>query len=137
MWPEGRATFTKKGVVMPNQTLRQMARRRVLDAQIRVRQREEARDKRRRRLGVIVVTALAERDKQVRAFESRAAQALDDLIVREGLTVHEAAEWCDLAMRDVRRLRRDYKKSVDDPAASEIAAGDGATSPVDVRQDEP
>ena len=104
---------------MPNQTLRQMARRRALDAQIRVRQREEARDKRRRRLGVIVVTALAERDKQVRVLEARAAQALDDLIAREGLTVHEAAQWCDLAIRDVRRIRRDYKKSVDDRAASE------------------
>lgn len=122
---------------MPNQTLRQMARRRALDAQIRVRQREEARDKRRRRLGVIVVTALAERDKQVRAFESRAAQALDDLIAREGLTVHEAAEWCDLPTRDVRRLRRDYKKPVVDPAESEILTRDGVTNIVGVRQDEP
>jgi hypothetical protein len=116
------STIVTRGSRMPNQSLRQMARRRALDAQIRVRQREEARDKRRRRLGVIVVTALAERDKQVGVLESRAAQALDDLIAREGLTVHEAAEWCDLATRDVRRLRRDFKKSVNDPDASQIPA---------------
>ena len=121
---------------MPNQTLRQMARRRALDAQIRVRQREEARDKRRRRLGVIVVTALAERDKQVRVLEARAAQALDDLIARERLTVHEAAEWCDLPTRDVRRLRRDYMKSVDHAAASEMLVREGATSTDDVHRDE-
>lgn len=60
---------------MPNQSLRQVARRAALDAQIRVRRREDERDKRRSRLGVIVVTALAERDSQVVACEQRAAQA--------------------------------------------------------------
>lgn len=91
---------------MPNQSVRQAARRAALDAQIRVRRREEERDKRRSRLGVLVVTALAERDSQVVACEQRAAQALEELIDKENLTVQQAAEWCDLPLREVRRLRR-------------------------------
>lgn len=47
-----------------------------LDAQTRVCQREDERDKQRSRLGVIVVTALAQRDAQVYVFELRAGQAL-------------------------------------------------------------
>ena len=91
---------------MPNQSVRQAARRAALDAQIRVRRREEERDKRRSRLGVIVVTALAERDSYVVACERRAAQALEELSEAEDLTVQQAAEWCDLPLRVVRRLRR-------------------------------
>ena len=91
---------------MTSQSVRQAARRAALDAQTRVRQRSEERDKRRSRLGLIVVTALAQRDAQTRVFELRAGEALNTLIAVEGLTVREAAEWCGLTMAEVRRLRR-------------------------------
>lgn len=107
---------------MPNQSVRQAARRAALDAQIRVRRREEERDKRRSRLGVTVVTALAERDDHVLVCERRAAHALEELIEAEDLTVQQVAEWCDLHVREVRRLLRDLKKSVDIPVAGKVPA---------------
>lgn len=91
---------------MTSQSVRQAARRAALDAQIRVRRREEERDKRRSRLGVMVVTALAQRDAQIRVFELRAGESLNALVAEEGLTAREAAEWCDLTMAEVSRLRR-------------------------------
>jgi hypothetical protein len=91
---------------MPNESVRQAARRAALDAQTQVRRRDEERDKRRSRLGVIVVTALAQRDEQIRVFELRAGEALNALIADEGLAVGEAAEWCGLPVKEVRRLRR-------------------------------
>lgn len=91
---------------MTSQSVRQAARRAALDAQTRVRQREEERDKRRSRLGVVVVTALAQRDAQIGVFELRAGEALNALVAEEGLTAREAAEWCELTMAEVRRLRR-------------------------------
>lgn len=91
---------------MASQSVRQAARRAALDAQMRVRQREEERDKRRSQLGVMVVTALAQRDAQVRVFELRAGEALTTLIEAEGLTARKAAEWCGLTVAEVRRLRR-------------------------------
>ena len=90
---------------MPNQSVRQAARRAALDAQIRVRRRQEERDKRRSRLGVILVTALAERDAQIEFYESRAAEAVESLLVEEGMTVGAVADWCGLSSREVRRLR--------------------------------
>ena len=91
---------------MPNQSVRQAARRAALDAQARVRQRQEEREKRRSQLGVIIVTAIAERDERVRALELRAGQALHSLIEDEGLTAGEAAEWCSISAKEVHRLRR-------------------------------
>lgn len=91
---------------MPNQSVRQAARRAALDAQIRVRRREEERDKRRSRLGVVVVTALSERDEAIRALEARAGVAVKALIEEEGLTTREAAEWCAVPVSEINRLRR-------------------------------
>lgn len=91
---------------MTSQSVRQAARRAALDAQTRVRQRDEERDKRRSQLGVMVVTALAQRDAQIRVFEQRAGQALTTLIEAEGLTAREAAEWCGLSSREAKRLRQ-------------------------------
>ena len=71
-----------------------------------MRRREEERDRRRSRLGVVIVTAIAECDERVRAPELRAGQALRSLIEEEGLTVGEAAEWCGLPDTEVSRLRR-------------------------------
>ena len=121
---------------MPNQSVRQAARRAALDAQIRVRQREEERDKRRSRLGVLVVTALAERDSHVLACEQRASQALEELIETGDLTVQEAAEWCDLLVKEVRRLLRDSKKSVDVQVASPALTQNGPPAAAILRQDE-
>lgn len=94
---------------MPNQSVRQAARRAALDAQIRVRRREEERDKRRSRLGVILVTALAERDEQIKLLESRAAEAVELLLVEEGMSVGAVADWCGLSSREVRRLRGQFR----------------------------
>ena len=91
---------------MTSQSVRQAARRAALDAQTRVRRREEERDKRRSQLGVMVVTALARRDAHIRVIEQRAGEALTALIKEEGLTVRAAAEWCGLSNREVSRLRR-------------------------------
>ena len=96
---------------MTNESVRQAARRAALDAQTRVRQRDEEREKRRSRLGIVVVTALAERDAQVRVFERRAGEALHALVSEEGLSVREAAEWCNLPASDVKRLREALRES--------------------------
>lgn len=90
---------------MPNESVRQAARRAALDAQTRVRQRDEEGEKRRSRLGIVVVTALAERDAHVRVFERRASEALHALVNEEGLSAREAAEWCNLPATEVKRLR--------------------------------
>lgn len=78
---------------------------RALTSSPRVRQREDERDKRRSRLGVVVVTALAERDVQVLLFERRAVEAVAALI-SDGLTTREVAEWCGVPIAEVNRLRR-------------------------------
>jgi hypothetical protein len=96
---------------MPNESVRQAARRAALDAQTRVRQRDEEREKRRSRLGIVVVTALAERDAQVRVFDRRAGEALHALVSEEGLSAREAAEWCNLPASEVKRLREALRES--------------------------
>lgn len=55
---------------------------------------EEERDRRRSRLGVVVLTALAERDAQVRLVERPAGEALRPAVSEEGLAAREVAEWC-------------------------------------------
>ncbi|MEO3936735.1 hypothetical protein V3N99_08240 [Dermatophilaceae bacterium Soc4.6] len=92
---------------MPNQTVRQQARRAALDAQSRARQRRAEQDRRRSALAITVVTALAERDAHVLACEARAGQALRALTEVEGLPVREAVEWCGdgVTRREAARLR--------------------------------
>lgn len=93
---------------MSQQTARQQARRRALDAQARVRIRRAEQDKRRSALTLQVVQVLAERDATVVACEKRAGQALVKLTSEEGLTLRDAVQWCgeDLTSREAARLRR-------------------------------
>ena len=95
---------------MPNQTARQQARRAALDAQARMRKSRAERERRRSALAVTVVTALAERDALVGAYEARAGEALRALTVDEGVSLREAVQWCggemQLSVREATRLRQ-------------------------------
>ncbi len=114
---------------MTSQSVRQAARRAALDAQIRVRRRQEEREQRRSRLGITIVTALAERDAQVELFEQRAAEAVATLIVEEQLTVRDVAEWCGLSSQEVSRLRRRAKTGPADAFAPGLGGDDWTLRP--------
>jgi hypothetical protein len=66
------------------------------------------RERRLEGLAVAVLTALAERDAQVRDAELRAGQALRTMTDDEGLSVLEAVDWCGsgVTVREVTRLRQ-------------------------------
>ena len=74
---------------------------------MRVRRVEQ--ERRRDALGVLVVSALAERDAVVSACEARAGAALVKLTDEEGLSLAQAVEWCGgtdlLTAREAARLR--------------------------------
>lgn len=120
---------------MPNQTVRQQARRSALDAQTRMRQARAEQERRRSALAVTVVTALAERDALVAACEARAGQALRTLTGAEELTLREAVQWCggdeQLTVREATRLRR-VQTATAAPAGEEPAGAttDGAGASV-------
>ena len=109
-------------------TTRQQARRAALDVQSKMRQQRAEQERRRGRLAVTVVTALAERDALVLACEARAATALRSLSEDEGLSLREAVQWCggveQLTVREAARLRKvetaDTTPGVD---AQQAAAG--------------
>ena len=94
---------------MADQTARQRARRKALDAQARMRARRVEQERRRDALGVVVVSALAERDAVVSACEARAGAALVKMTEQERLSLAEAVEWCGgadlLTVREAARLR--------------------------------
>lgn len=94
---------------MAGQTARQRARRAALDAQARMRARRVEQERRRDALGVVVVSALAERDAVISACEARAGAALVKLTDEEGLSLAQAVEWCGgtdlLTVREAARLR--------------------------------
>ncbi len=108
---------------MPNQSVRQQARRAALDAQARMRRRREEQERRRSALAVTVVTALAERDAHVAVFEIKAGEALRALTDEEGLSLADAVGWCgdQLSAREATRLRRMAGESLAEPAP--VAAG--------------
>ncbi|MBU4337272.1 MAG: hypothetical protein KJ548_11935 [Actinobacteria bacterium] len=95
---------------MADQTARQRARRAALDAQARMRARRMEQERRRDALGVVVVSALAERDVVVSACEARAGEALAKMTEQEALSLAEAVEWCGgadlLTVREAARLRQ-------------------------------
>lgn len=95
---------------MADQTARQRARRAALDAQARMRARRVEQERRRDALGVVVVSALAERDAVVSACEARAGEALVKMTEQEGLSLADAVEWCGgadlLTVREAARLRQ-------------------------------
>ena len=95
---------------MAGQTARQRARQTALDAQARMRAQRVQQERRRDALGVVVVSALAERDALVTACELRAGAALVKMTEQEGLNLAEAVEWCGgadlLTAREAARLRQ-------------------------------
>ncbi|PVU83861.1 hypothetical protein DDP54_13655 [Cellulomonas sp. WB94] len=95
---------------MADQTARQRARRTALDAQARMRARRVDQERRRDALGVMVISALAERDAVVSVCEARAGAALVKMTEQERLSLAEAVEWCGgaelLTVREAARLRQ-------------------------------
>ena len=90
------------------QSVRQAARRAVLDAQSARRRERAERAQRVKVLVVDVLVAVKERDAAVGSAEARAGDALDRMVQRERLTVREVVEWCAdgaLTSREVARLR--------------------------------
>jgi hypothetical protein len=97
-----------KGDVMGQQSIRQEARRTALDVQSKRRRERAEREKRLEGLAVRVLVAVGERDAAVARADRRAGQALREMIEDEGLSVHEAVEWCgdEITTREATRLRR-------------------------------
>ena len=97
-----------KGDVMGQQSIRQEARRTALDVQSKRRRERAEREKRLEGLAVRVLVAVGERDAAVARADRRAGQALREMIEDEGLSVHEAVEWCgdEITTREAARLRR-------------------------------
>src|SRR5450631_1935996 len=97
-----------KGEVMGQQSIRHEARRTALDVQSKRRRERAEREKRLEGLAVQVLVAVGERDAAVARADRRAGQALREMTVDEGLSVHEAVEWCgdEITTREATRLRR-------------------------------
>jgi hypothetical protein len=97
-----------KGDVMGQQSIRHEARRTALDVQSKRRRERAEREKRLEGLAVRVLVAVGERDAAVDRADRRAGQALREMIEDEGLSVHEAVEWCgdEITTREATRLRR-------------------------------
>lgn len=119
---------------MADQTARQRARRAALDAQARMRARRAEQERRRDALGVVVVSALAERDAVVAACEARAGEALAKMTEQEGLSLADAVEWCGgadlLTVREAARLRQAAQ-----PSAVVRPSREARTMDADVRAD--
>ena len=125
------------GETSGKQSVRQIARRAVLDAQAKIRTERVERDKRLSALGVTVMITLGERDQQVTRYEERAGAALATMIQREGLTLNEAVAWCglDLSTREAARLRRlsetenGCQEGKDSHSGTEVVTGAGPVEP--------
>ena len=90
------------------QSVRQAARRAVLDAQSARRRERAERERRVETLVVEVLVAIKERDAAIAGAEARAGDVLDRMMQRERLTVREVVAWCAdgaLTSREVARLR--------------------------------
>ena len=98
----------REGDVMGHQSIRQEARRAALDAQSKRRRERAEREKRLEYLAVRVLVAIRERDAAVVEADRRAGKALREMTEDEGLSVHEAVQWCgdEITTREATRLRR-------------------------------
>lgn len=85
--------------------IRQQARKSAAERVARLRQERADLAKKQEELSATVMTALAERDAVIADAELRAATALAAL-VSSGLSLSQAARWCDLSDRDASRLVR-------------------------------
>jgi hypothetical protein len=92
---------------MGHQSIRQEARRAALDAQSKRRRERAEREKRLEYLAVRVLVAIRERDAAVVEADRRAGKALREMTEDEGLSVHEAVQWCgdEITTREATRLR--------------------------------
>jgi len=110
---------------MGQQSIRQDARRALLDAQSKRRRGRAEREKRLEDLAVRVLVAVRERDAAVAEAERQAGEALREMTEDEGLSVREAVEWCgdEISTREATRLRRLVK---DDGASESDGDKNGA-----------
>ena len=83
--------------------IRQQARKSAAERVARLRQQRADLVKRREELSARVMTALAERDAVIADAERRAGASLKEL-ASSGLSLAEAAQWCDLVDKDAARL---------------------------------
>ena len=83
--------------------IRQQARESAAERVARLRQQRADLVRQREEWSTLVMTVLAERDALIADAERRAGTALRALI-SSGLSLAEAARWCDLADRDAARL---------------------------------
>ena len=85
--------------------IRQQARRSAAERVARLREQRADLVKKQEELSATVITALAERDAVVADSELRAGAALKEL-ASSGLSLAEAAQWCDLVGKEAARLVR-------------------------------
>jgi hypothetical protein len=90
-----------------SQNVRQLARRRVVEARMVQARERVAREKRLTDHAVAVLSAIAERDVAVARAEEAASAAIHKMI-GEGLTPAQVADWCggELNAREVLRLSK-------------------------------
>jgi hypothetical protein len=112
-----------EGDVMGQQSIRQEARRAAVDAQSKRRRERAVREKRLEGLAVRVLVAVRERDAAVARADRLAGQSLREMIEDEGLSVHEAVEWCgdEITTREATRLRH---LAADEPSGGEPGTND-------------
>lgn len=91
--------------------IRQQARKSAAERVARLRQQRADRVKKQEDLSATVMTALAERDAVIADAERRAGAALKELAA-SGLSLAEAAQWCDLVGKDAARLVKLATQSV-------------------------
>ena len=85
--------------------IRQQARKSAAERVARLRQQRADLVKKQEELSATVMTALAERDAVIADAERRAGAALKEL-ASSGLSLAQAAQWCDLVDKDAARLVR-------------------------------
>ena len=83
--------------------IRQQARKSAAERVSRMRQQRADLVKKQEELSASVMTALAERDAVIADAERRAGGALKEL-ASSGLSLAQAAQWCDLVDREAARL---------------------------------
>ena len=105
--------------------IRQQARRTAAERVARLRQQRADQVRKQEELSAAVMTALVERDAIVADTELRAATALAAL-VSSGLSLTQAARWCDLSDRDASRLVKLARPATAEggPATKETVSGD-------------
>ena len=106
--------------------IRQQARKSAAERVSRLRQQRADLVKKQEELSATVMTVLAERDAVIADAERRAGAALNEL-ASSGLSLAQAAHWCDLVGKDAARLVK--------LAAQSTAAEGASTARENVRGD--